>query len=86
MFGCVHRWQSSGIVDWQERNSYQPHITLHARVSKTAAKEHHRLIASELSRHGGRLQGHAVGLKLVEYNDPSDDDRKWMDVATYRFG
>ncbi|KAI0310097.1 hypothetical protein OF83DRAFT_916189 [Amylostereum chailletii] len=72
------------IVNEKERRdkSFQAHITVHARVSKSAALQAHGHISETLSRYAGSngaLRGKAVGIVLVEYID----EGPWREVATY---
>jgi len=81
-----NRWMSSKIVHPQERrsSSYQPHVTIHGRVSKHEArvvfqKARKSLKARVLAK--GCLRGQAIGIQLWEYHE----GQPWTHIASFPF-
>jgi len=77
------RWMSSDIVDRSERKSYQPHVTIHARVSKARARSVFQSIRQTITERvsNGRLQGQAIGIQLWEYNE----GQPWRHIVSVPF-
>lgn len=77
------RWAHAGFVDPQERNpkSYQPHVTIHARVSKQEAQRVFPLIASAFESRAAP-QGRITGINLWEYKE----GQPWILIEFFPFG
>ncbi|KDQ17959.1 hypothetical protein BOTBODRAFT_171656 [Botryobasidium botryosum FD-172 SS1] len=78
------RWASAEIVDLSERRGYQPHVTIHGRVSAAKARSVHKLVKQSLAartRIAGRPQGRAIGINLWEFVK----DQPWRHLASYPF-
>ncbi|KAF7979776.1 hypothetical protein HWV62_40806 [Athelia sp. TMB] len=65
------RWAHAGFVDPQERShtSYQPHVTIHARVSKQEAKKLSPIIANAFESRVVCVSGNITGINLWEYKE-----------------
>ncbi|KAL6308345.1 hypothetical protein BKA93DRAFT_764462 [Sparassis latifolia] len=78
------RWAGMGIVHPSERNGYQPHFTVHGRVSAAAARAAHDRVSQSFAARAQvkRLpRGRALGFQLWEYQE----GMPWRHVATFPF-
>jgi len=78
------RWMPRGITNSSERG-YNPHATIHARVSKAEAQSHLpavRRAVEERVRSRGRMKGRAVGVDLLE----DKEGEPWRIIASLPFG
>lgn len=79
----LSRWAYAGLVDRQERNpiSYQPHVTIHARVSKQEAQRVFPIIASSFESRSA-LRGRFTGINLWEYKE----GQSWTLIESFPLG
>ena len=80
------RWTPLKIVDVNERStkSYQPHATIHNRVSKEQARsvfESTQQAVKQRVSAKGRLRGQAIGIQLLEFRE----GQPWRVIASVPF-
>jgi len=78
------RWAPTGTVNRSETRGYQPHVTVHGRVSAAKARSVYKSVRKSVTvcvRTKGYLHGRAVGIQIWEFIE----GQSWRHLASYPF-